>query len=349
MSFNSFGRILRFSTWGESHGPAIGAVVDGCPARLPLSESDIQPDLATDTGEPIGFVDIVLIPADTTLKRVGGLTNADGTFLLDEDRPKSIGKLRGFQGNFGVFVRSYAYIRSLGAEGLQEASETAVLNANYLKALLADPEIAEQLPIAYDRTCMHEFVLSGRGAKEKLGIRTLDIAKRLLDHKVHPPTVYFPLLVDEALMIEPTETEAKETLDAFAEAIAEILREAEPQVLVTFGPEGITKHPDHTTISQAATEAFHRARTGLEESLQRLLYVAVPGIRNYVEYGGVGILVYDIDAGYRFVKRIPTFELKEGAAPENVKGIAASARTRRLYLPTPKPSSRSCSRTCSAL
>jgi glycine dehydrogenase subunit 2 len=150
----------------------------------------------------------------------------DGAFDLDEDRPKSIGKLRGFQGNFGVFVRSYAYIRSLGAEGLQEASETAVLNANYLKALLADPEIAEQLPIAYDRTCMHEFVLSGRGAKEKLGIRTLDIAKRLLDHRVHPPTVYFPLLVDEALMIEPTETETKERLDHFAEALRSILREA---------------------------------------------------------------------------------------------------------------------------
>jgi glycine dehydrogenase subunit 2 len=150
----------------------------------------------------------------------------DGTFDLDEDRPKSIGRLRGFQGNFGVFVRAYAYIRSLGAEGLKEASETAVLNANYLKALLADPEIAQYLPIAYDRTCMHEFVLSGREAREKLGIKTLDIAKRLLDHRVHPPTVYFPLLVDEALMIEPTETEPKERLDHFAEAIRSILREA---------------------------------------------------------------------------------------------------------------------------
>jgi len=123
-------------------------------------------------------------------------------------------------------VRSYAYICSLGGDGLTEASETAVLNANYLKALLADPEIAEYIPVAFDRLCMHEFVLSGRGAKDKLGIKTLDIAKRLLDHKVHPPTVYFPLLVDEALMVEPTETETKETLDNFADALRQILLEA---------------------------------------------------------------------------------------------------------------------------
>ncbi|MEA2443452.1 MAG: glycine dehydrogenase subunit 2 [Thermoleophilales bacterium] len=145
---------------------------------------------------------------------------------LDYDRPKSIGRLRGWQGNFGVFVRSYAYICSLGGDGLTEASETAVLNANYLRALLADPAIADYLPIAFDRLCMHEFVLSGRGAKDKLGIKTLDIAKRLLDHNVHPPTVYFPLLVDEALMVEPTETETKETLDNFAAAIRSILEEA---------------------------------------------------------------------------------------------------------------------------
>jgi glycine dehydrogenase subunit 2 len=153
--------------------------------------------------------------------------NGDGPrFDLDHDRPKSIGKMRGFQGNFGVFVRSYAYICSLGGDGLKEVSETAVLNANYLKALLADPDIAEYLPIAFDRHCMHEFVLSGSGAKEKLGIRTLDIAKRMLDHQVHPPTVYFPLLVDEALMIEPTETETKERIDHFAGVVRSILEEA---------------------------------------------------------------------------------------------------------------------------
>ncbi len=148
-------------------------------------------------------------------------------FDLDYDRPKSIGRLRGFQGNFGVFVRSYAYILSLGADGLAEASETAVLNANYLKARLAEGRAAKHLPIAFDRHCMHEFVLSGKPMKKDLGIATLDLAKRLLDFGFHPPTVYFPLLVDEALMIEPTETETKESLDAFAEAIDQILTEAE--------------------------------------------------------------------------------------------------------------------------
>jgi glycine dehydrogenase subunit 2 len=148
-------------------------------------------------------------------------------FELDTDRPKSIGKMRGFQGNFGVFVRSYAYICSLGGDGLREASETAVLNANYLRARLAEEDIAKYLPIAFDRVCMHEFVLSGRGARDQLGIKTLDIAKRMLDHEVHPPTVYFPLLVDEALMIEPTETEPKERLDHFTDVVRSILKEAE--------------------------------------------------------------------------------------------------------------------------
>jgi glycine dehydrogenase subunit 2 len=148
-------------------------------------------------------------------------------FDLDHDRPRSIGRLRGFQGNFGVFVRSYAYILSLGADGLAEASETAVLNANYLKARLAEGRAGERLPVAFDRHCMHEFVLSGKPMKRDLGIATLDLAKRLLDFGFHPPTVYFPLLVDEALMIEPTETETKESLDSFAEAIEAILIEAE--------------------------------------------------------------------------------------------------------------------------
>ncbi|MGA8925034.1 MAG: aminomethyl-transferring glycine dehydrogenase subunit GcvPB [Solirubrobacterales bacterium] len=148
------------------------------------------------------------------------------TFDLDYDRPNSIGRLRGFQGNFGVFVRSYAYILSLGGDGLQEASETAVLNANYLLARLREGQAATYVPIAFDRRPMHEFVLSGAPAKKDLGIKTLDIAKRLLDFGMHPPTVYFPLLVDEALMVEPTETETRETLDAFAEAIEAILAEA---------------------------------------------------------------------------------------------------------------------------
>jgi len=164
------------------------------------------------------------LPRPQVVRRDGASGGPE--FDLDEDRPKSIGKLRGFQGNYGVFVRSYAYIRSLGSEGLREASEVAVLNANYLLALLKREGIAEYLPVAYDRVCMHEFVLSGAPMKRELGIRTLDLAKRLLDFGVHPPTVYFPLLVDEALLIEPTETETKETLDRFAEIVAAILREA---------------------------------------------------------------------------------------------------------------------------
>jgi glycine dehydrogenase subunit 2 len=151
----------------------------------------------------------------------------DGTYELDFERPKSIGRLRGFQGNYGVFVRSYAYIRSLGGPGLKDASQTAVLNANYLLAKLREEGVLEYLPAAYDRLCMHEFVLSGAPMKRQLGIKTLDLAKRLLDHGVHPPTVYFPLVVDEALLIEPTETETRETLDHFAATLAMVLREAE--------------------------------------------------------------------------------------------------------------------------
>jgi glycine dehydrogenase subunit 2 len=141
-------------------------------------------------------------------------------FRLDHDRPKSIGKVRGFTGPFGVFVRSYAYIRAYGP-GLREMSEVAVLNANYLLARLKD---AYELP--YDRLCMHEFVLSARNLKREHGITALDVAKRLMDYDFHPPTVYFPLVVPEALMIEPTETEPKERLDAFVDAMLAIAREA---------------------------------------------------------------------------------------------------------------------------
>src|SRR5689334_23551222 len=166
------------------------------------------------------------LPRPQVVRREGD--NGHGpSYDLDHERPKSIGRLRGFQGNFGVFVRSYAYILSLGGDGLKEASETAVLNANYLLALLREGRAGKYLPVAFDRPCKHEFVLSGSRAKRELGVKTLDVAKRLLDFGFHPPTVYFPLLVDEALMVEPTETEGAETLDAFAEAIEEILAEAE--------------------------------------------------------------------------------------------------------------------------
>ncbi len=166
----------------------------------------------------------------------GGLTCEDESahveFTLDHNRPLSIGRLRSFQGNYGCFVRAYAYICSLGAAGLKDASENAVLNANYLLTRLRQLDVGggrtagDLLPLAYGSLCMHEFVLSGAPMKRDLQIKTLDLAKRLLDFGYHPPTVYFPLLVDEALMVEPTETETRETLDAFAAAIAAILREA---------------------------------------------------------------------------------------------------------------------------
>jgi glycine dehydrogenase subunit 2 len=144
--------------------------------------------------------------------------------------PKSIGRVKTFHGNFGVLVRAYTYIRMLGAEGLRAVSENAVLNANYLQARLRGA-----YPIPHgDRICMHEFVAKGVPAGVS-GVRTLDVAKRLIDYGFHPPTVYFPLIVPEALMVEPTETESKETLDAFVDALLRIAEEArtDPDLLLT--------------------------------------------------------------------------------------------------------------------
>ena len=173
-------------------------------------------------GGPIAVRDVLepFLPVPAVV-RVGD------AFGLDHDRPKSIGKVRGFSGPFGVFVRSYAYIRRYGPQ-LREMSEVAVLNANYLLARLKD---TYDLP--FDRLCMHEFVLSARSLKREHGITASDVAKRLMDYGFHPPTVYFPLIVPEALMIEPTETEPKENLDAFADAMIAIAREAadEPEVV----------------------------------------------------------------------------------------------------------------------
>jgi glycine dehydrogenase subunit 2 len=183
---------------------------------------------------PIAVSDRIepFLPRPQVVRRTSEGNGAEPYYELDHERPKSIGRLRGFQGNYGVFVRSYAYIRSLGAAGLREVSEVAVLNANYLLARLRQEGVLEYLPAAYERLCMHEFVLSGSPMKRDLEIKTLDLAKRLLDHGIHPPTVYFPLIVDEALLVEPTETETKETLDRFAAVVAEILREAgeDPEV-----------------------------------------------------------------------------------------------------------------------
>jgi glycine dehydrogenase subunit 2 len=150
----------------------------------------------------------------------------DGSYVLSRPQ-QSIGKTMAFHGNFGVLVRAYAYIRSLGADGLRTISENAVINANYLRSRLKD---AYQL--AYDRTCLHEAVFSA-GRQRARGVKALDIAKRLIDYGFHPPTIYFPLIVPEALMIEPTESESRESVDAFCEAMLAIAREAEesPELL----------------------------------------------------------------------------------------------------------------------
>jgi glycine dehydrogenase subunit 2 len=151
----------------------------------------------------------------------------EGTWYYLDMPPASIGRTKSFYGHFGVLVRAYTYIRMLGASGLRESAEAAVLNANYLQSILK-----ELYPLPYDRTCMHEFVIEGRveGAPD---IRALDISKRLIDYHFHPPTNYFPLIVPEALMIEPTETESRRTLDSFAEAMRRIAQEARenPQLL----------------------------------------------------------------------------------------------------------------------
>ena len=143
----------------------------------------------------------------------------DGSYSLDYDRPKSIGYVAPFYGNFGIIVRAYAYILMLGRQGLLRVSENAVLNANYAMACLK-----EHYRLPYDRFCKHEFVLSAEGVGE--GVRALDVAKALIDRRIHPPTVYFPLIVPEAMMIEPTECESKRTLDAFVDAMVEIAEEA---------------------------------------------------------------------------------------------------------------------------
>ncbi|HZT53592.1 MAG TPA: aminomethyl-transferring glycine dehydrogenase subunit GcvPB [Gaiellaceae bacterium] len=170
------------------------------------------------------------LPAPAVIRR------EDGSFGLDYDRPQTIGKVRGFTGPFGVFVRSYAYLRMWGPR-LREMSEAAVLNANYVLARLKE---AYDLP--FDRLCMHEFVLSARRLKREHGCSALDVAKRLMDYGFHPPTIYFPLVVPEALMIEPTESESKETLDAFCDAMLAIAREAAER------PELLAEAPHHQPV-----------------------------------------------------------------------------------------------------
>lgn len=191
---------------------------------------------------PVGVADklVPFLPKPVVEKTEEG-------YILDHDRSLSIGRVKAFYGNFGVVVKAYAYILTMGAEGLKQVAQGAVLNANYIMEKL---KAYYKLP--YDTTCMHEAVLSGERQK-KNGVATLDIAKRLLDFGYHPPTIYFPLIVPEAMMIEPTEVESKETLDAFIEAMIKIAEEAETD------PEKVKGAPYHAPIfrldeSKAARE-----------------------------------------------------------------------------------------------
>ena len=170
----------------------------------------------------------------------------DGSYHFNHDLPQSIGRVKGFYGNFGILVRAYVYIRTMGPDGLKQISEDAVLNANYMMR-----KLAPYFELPFDQYCKHEFVLSGRRQKE-LGVRTLDMAKRLLDFHFHPPTIYFPLIVEECLMIEPTETESKETLDEFIKTMIKIAKEVEedPEKVRTAPHSTIVKRLDEVTAAR---------------------------------------------------------------------------------------------------
>lgn len=164
----------------------------------------------------------------------------------DEDRPDSIGRIHSFHGNFGINVRAYCYLRSLGPEGLKRVAERAVMNANYLRVLVEDA-----FPTAFEGTCMHEFVATAKPLRRH-GIKGTDVAKRLIDLGFHPPTVYFPLVVEEALMVEPTETESKETLDALAAAMRQIAEEAatDPDLLRAAPTTTPVRRPDEARAAR---------------------------------------------------------------------------------------------------
>jgi hypothetical protein len=174
----------------------------------------------------------------------------DDRFELQEDFPKSVGRVRSFFGNFGILVRAYSYITALGGEGLEDASRMALLNANYIRK-----KLARNYQLAYNEPCMHECIFTDR-LQQRSGVSTLDIAKRLLDYGHHPPTIYFPLVVSGALMIEPTETETPETLDDFVQAMLAIAAEAKE------APELVKEAPYSTPVRRLAPiKAKIRIRT----------------------------------------------------------------------------------------
>jgi glycine dehydrogenase subunit 2 len=217
-----------FSTPHGGGGPGCGAVsVKAC----------LEPFLPVPVIQKIGTRLQVDKPGQNIVPAPG---QGEPAYRFDFDRPHSIGKIHSFYGAFLIAVRAYTYIRSLGAEGLRAVGENAVLNANYLRARLAGA-----YEVAYgNQICMHEVVLSANRQKQQSGVRALDISKRLMDYGFHPPTNYFPLIVPEALMIEPTETESKDTLDAFVAAMIAIAREAQED------PEVIRSAPHHTVVSR---------------------------------------------------------------------------------------------------
>jgi glycine dehydrogenase subunit 2 len=186
-------------------------------------------------------------PHEVRTNAWAGRSTQGARFALDDDRPQSIGKVRSCYGNFGMFVRAYTYIRSNGDSGLRTISNDAVLAANYLRVRLHD---AYDLP--YDRISKHEVVFSGRRQKREHGVTTLDIAKAILDHGIHPPTIYFPLIVEEALMVEPTETESLETLDHFVDVMLEIADTAASD------PAAIKRAPTTTPVGRLDEAAAAR-------------------------------------------------------------------------------------------
>ncbi|PID16907.1 glycine dehydrogenase (aminomethyl-transferring) [Sporosarcina sp. P34] len=188
----------------------------------------------------------------------------DDRFVLNYDVPQSIGRVKPYYGNFGIYLRAYTYIRSMGPDGLKAVTEYAVLNANYMMRRL---EPYFDLP--YTQHCKHEFVLSGRRQK-KLGARTLDMAKRLLDFGYHPPTIYFPLNVEEAIMIEPTETESKETLDNFIDAMIQIAKEVEenPEIVQEAPHTTVIGRLDETKAARKPVLRYIKEQSPVEETVQ---------------------------------------------------------------------------------
>ena len=199
---------------------------------------------------PVGVTErlVPFLPSPLIEKR-------DQAYYFDHNRPLSIGRVKSFYGHFSIALRALAYIMTLGSEGLSEVSETAVLNANYVQARLG-----KLFDVPFDRLCMHECVLSAQTIKDKTGILTLDIAKRLLDFGIHPPTIYFPLIVKEALMIEPTETENKETLDQFIAVMERICQEAyeSPDLLQQAPLKMVVSRLDETAAARKPVLCWER-------------------------------------------------------------------------------------------